>query len=73
MPQSKLTGVRLSRTVALAVIIGIGIVNLYWAFSAWTLSDAAAYRNAALRLLEGEPLYPLLTNVDASEVYRYAP
>ncbi|MEO7870233.1 MAG: glycosyltransferase 87 family protein [Candidatus Limnocylindria bacterium] len=63
----------LARTVALAVILGIGIVNLYWALSAWTLSDAAAYWNAALRLREGEALYPLLTNVDASEVYRYAP
>ena len=64
---------RLARTVALAMIIGVGVVNLYWAFSAWTLSDAAAYWNAALRLREGEPLYPLLANVDASEVYRYAP
>jgi len=26
-----------------------------------------------MRLRDGEPLYPLLTNVDASEVYRYAP
>ena len=64
---------RLARTVALAVIIGIGIVNLYWAVTAWTLSDAQAYWNAAIRLREGQPLYPLLTNVDASEVYRYAP
>ena len=64
---------RLARTVALAVILGIGIVNLYWAFSAWTLSDAAAYWNAALRLRDGEPLYRLLTTVDASDVYRYAP
>ena len=73
MPQSKLTGVRLARTVALAVIIGIGLFNLFQAAVNWTLSDAAAYWNAALRLREGEALYPLLTNVDASEVYRYAP
>ena len=63
----------MARTVALAMILAIGIVNLYWAFSSWTLSDAAAYWNAALRLRDGEALYPLLTNVDASEVYRYAP
>lgn len=73
MPQSKLTGVRLARTVALAVIIGIGLFNLFQAAANWTLSDAAAYWNAAIRLREGEALYPLLTNVDASEVYRYAP
>jgi hypothetical protein len=64
---------RLARTVALAVIIGIGLVNLIQAASHWTLSDAAAYWNAGLRLRDGEPLYPLLANVDASEVYRYAP
>lgn len=64
---------RMARLVALAVILGIGIVNLYWAVTAWTLSDAAAYWQAALRLREGGDLYPALTNVDASEVYRYAP
>jgi len=64
---------RLARTVALAVIIGIGLFNVIQAVSHWTLSDAAAYWNAALRLREGEPLYPVLANVDASEVYRYAP
>jgi hypothetical protein len=64
---------RLARTVTLALVIGIGLVNLYWAVSGWTLSDAAAYWNAALRLSKGAPLYPLLANVEASEVYRYAP
>lgn len=64
---------RLARTVALAVILGIGIVNLYWALAAWTLSDAGAYWNAAMRLREGGELYPTLADVDASDVYRYAP
>jgi hypothetical protein len=65
--------VRLARIVALAVIIGIGIFNLVTAVTHWTLSDAAAYWSAAERLRAGAPLYPVLTNVDASEVYRYAP
>lgn len=64
---------RLARTVALSVIIGIGIVNLYWAVSAWNLSDGAAYWNAALRVREGGQLYVVVANPDASEVYRYAP
>lgn len=68
-----MTPVRLARTVALAVIIGIGIFNLIAAVTHWTLSDAAAYWNAAERLRDGAPLYPALTDVDASEVYRYAP
>ena len=67
------TPVRLARTVALAVVIAIGLFNLYQATIHWTLSDAAAYWNAALRLRDGGELYPVLTNVDASEVYRYAP
>ncbi len=64
---------RLAKLVAMAVVIGIGLFNTYQAFSSWTLSDATAYWHAALRLRDGESLYPLLTNVDASEVYRYAP
>ena len=65
--------VQLARIVTLAVITGIGIFNLVTAVTHWTLSDAAAYWNAAERLREGAPLYPVLTDVDASEVYRYAP
>lgn len=65
--------VRIARTVALAVVIGIGIFNVYQAVTNWTLSDGWAYWNAALRLRDGLPLYPLLTNVDQSDVYRYAP
>lgn len=71
MPRS--TTAQLAKMVALAVILGIGIVNLYWAVTAWSLSDAQAYWNAALRLREGADLYPVVGNVDASEVYRYAP
>lgn len=64
---------RLARTVALAVIIAIGIFNVYQAVIGWTLSDAAAYWEAGLRLRAGEELYPVLASVDASDVYRYAP
>jgi hypothetical protein len=71
--RTALSRVRLARTVALAVILAIGIVNLYWAVAGWTLSDAAAYWNAAMRLRDGGQLYPVLANVDASDVYRYAP
>ena len=65
--------VRLARTLALAVIIAIGIFNLWMAVTHWTLSDAGAYWQAGLRLRAGEELYPALASVDASEVYRYAP
>jgi glycosyl transferase family 87 len=71
--RARLPRVRLARTVALAVIIGIGIFNVYQAARGWTLSDAEAYWNAALRLRAGMPLYPPLESVEASDVYRYAP
>lgn len=64
---------RLARTVALAVIIAIGIFNLFIAVTNWTLSDADAYWQAGLRLRAGEPLYPTLTSAEGSEIYRYAP
>ena len=64
---------RMARLVAVAVVMGIGIVNLYWAVTAWTLSDAQAYWDAAQRVRAGLDLYPVVGNVDASEVYRYAP
>jgi hypothetical protein len=65
--------VRLARIVALAVIIGVGISELWFAVTAWTQTDAAAYWNAAIRLREGHALYPVVSNVEASDVYRYAP
>jgi len=64
---------RLPRLVATAVIIAIGIFNVYQAVIGWTLSDAGAYWDAAMRLRAGEELYPPLASVDASEVFRYAP
>ena len=64
---------RLARIVALGLIFGLGIANLYWSLSQWTLSDAGAYWQAAHRIREGAELYPPVANVEASDVYRYAP
>lgn len=75
LPQVRLPRrfVRLSRIVVLAIVIGIGIGHVYWSLADWHMRDAGAYWEAALRLRAGEPLYPAITNVEASEVYRYAP
>jgi hypothetical protein len=56
-----------------AVLIGLSIAVLVFAVSDWTLSDAEAYWNAALRLRDGDPLYPATPDPEASTVYRYAP
>ena len=57
----------------MAVIIGIGIFNLYQAVSGWHLLDASAYWNAAMRLRIGAPLYPPVPFPEASDVFRYSP
>jgi hypothetical protein len=64
---------RLAKTVLIGLVVGLGIANLYWSFAQWTLSDAGAYWHAAQRLREGGDLYPPVANVEASDVYRYAP
>jgi Glycosyltransferase family 87 len=66
-------GVRLARIVALAVVIGIGVNHVWWSVADWHLDDMNAYWDAGLRLREGAALYPLVTDVLASEVYRYSP
>jgi hypothetical protein len=65
--------VRAARLVALAIIIGMAIGYLYWAVVEWKMPDAEAYWNAAMRLRDGQELYPVVPNVEASDVYRYSP
>jgi hypothetical protein len=55
------------------VIIAIGINHLFWAVTDWHLRDSGAYWEAAMRLRDGQPLFPPITNVEASDVYRYSP
>jgi hypothetical protein len=55
------------------VVVGVGISFLFWAAAKWEMPDAAAYWLAAERLRAGQELYPAFANVEASEVYRYAP
>jgi hypothetical protein len=67
------SAVRVTRIVAVAVLIGVGISQAGFRIADWSLSDMDAYWNAALRLRAGDPLYPPLADVSASDVYRYAP
>ena len=63
----------LARIVVVAIVIGLAVSYLAWALLDWHMADAGAYWQAALRLREGAPLYPPVTNLEASDVYRYAP
>ncbi len=64
---------RLPQIVTLALCVGYGIGNLVWSSTQWEIPDIGAYWDAAMRLREGGPLYPPVSDVNASEVYRYAP
>ncbi|MCA1572923.1 MAG: DUF2029 domain-containing protein [Chloroflexi bacterium] len=64
---------RLPWIVAVALVVGVGISQLVLTIGDWHLRDAGAYWEAAIRIRGGEPLYPLLSDTEASEVYRYAP
>ena len=64
---------RAARLIARAILIGISVSLLIWAVTDWSMADAGAYWQAALRLREGEPLYPPVVDVESSEVYRYSP
>src|SRR5712691_11313406 len=59
--------------VALAICIGFGLAFVIANVRSWQLEDANAYWNAAIRLRHGGQLYPAVADVNAPDVYRYAP
>jgi hypothetical protein len=64
---------RAARLVVTALLVGLGIALLVFAVSDWRLTDASAYWDAAQRIRAGDELYPVVPDVEASSVYRYAP
>lgn len=57
----------------LGVAIGFFVAQAVFAVSGWTLVDMEAYWNVAMRLRDGQPLYPQLADSTTADVYRYAP
>jgi hypothetical protein len=74
MSNGHLLLVRLAIAVAFASVVAFAVLALSQLMNPhWWSQDTDAYWNAALRLRAGEPLYPVLSNPDASDTYRYAP
>jgi hypothetical protein len=65
--------VRLARLLVLALVVALGINHVWWSVADWHLSDMNAYWDAALRIRQGEALFPAVSDLTASEVYRYSP
>jgi hypothetical protein len=62
-------------TVWEAVVIGLllfGVILLLVNIH-WSLSDVSAYEGAARRLVDGQSLYPPLSDERSADVFRYAP
>lgn len=59
--------------LALAVCIGFGLAFIIANVLSWELEDADAYWDAAMRIRAGGELYPSLSDINAPDVYRYAP
>ena len=66
-------GRSIARIVVIVVCVAIGAVYVIVRLGDFEPRDAAAYWDAAMRLRHGEPLYVLLPDPDAAEIYRYAP
>ena len=65
---------RAARAIGLAAIAAYAVLGISQLLThGWWAQDAQAYWNAAERLRAGGDLYPAVANIDASDVYRYAP
>jgi hypothetical protein len=63
----------LRKLLALSICVGFGMAFVLSNVVSWNLEDMDAYWNAAIRLREGQPLYPMVANPGGAEVFRYAP
>ena len=67
-------GGRIARAVGLSAVLALALLGLsQMLHEGWWLQDANGYWEAAMRLRSHLPLYPAVANVDASDVYKYAP
>jgi hypothetical protein len=64
---------RHAQRFAIALLFAYAIVAVWLVLGNWGLEDVDAYWNAAVRLRDNQPLYPVGANPDGYEVFRYAP
>jgi hypothetical protein len=59
--------------LVLAILFATTIIRIWLIADLWRFEDVDAYWDAALRLRNGQPLYPEGMNPDYYRVFRYAP
>jgi hypothetical protein len=62
-----------ARIIALAIACGFGVALVVANAPSWDLEDMDAYWKAGLRVRDGLPLYPVVPDPGAADVFRYAP
>jgi hypothetical protein len=65
--------VRLARTVVLAFIVAITVLNVVWAIGDWHLHDMSVYWTAGEQWRQTGNPYTAIPSANADSVYRYAP
>lgn len=65
--------IRVARLLVVAVSLGLGIAYVIVRSGEYEPADVTAYWDAAMRLRAGEPLYVIVPDPEAPEVFRYAP
>lgn len=68
-----LRATRLARTVVLAFIVAITVLNVVWAIGDWHLHDMNVYWTAGEQWRQTGNPYTALPTADADSVFRYAP
>jgi hypothetical protein len=64
---------RLARTVVLAFIVAITVLNVVWAIGDWHLHDMSVYWTAGEQWRQTGNPYTAIPSANADSVYRYAP
>ncbi len=65
---------RIARPAVMAIALAFTLTNIWFlAMDPEFAQDVTAYWDAAMRLREGQELYPAFPDAGAAEVYRYAP
>lgn len=65
---------RVARPAVMAIALAFALSTIWVTLRAhWAGGDMGAYWEAAIRLREGQPLYVPHADVNAVNVYRYAP
>lgn len=72
-PETRLTAVAVAKATVVVITAAYAAEVVRQALTTWTVADMDAYWNAAMRLRNGDPLFPPGVTSWAPTVFHYAP